>query len=791
LDVRKTEYIVRSNSAPFSQVRLRTTGRRRRGSRESSLSSWRATATSAADRLRAVPFYRLATLPWRAITAGVCGGLVLLLLVGAVTFDVTYADRIHPGVHALGVNLSGMRPVEAQAALSARLSSFVKEPVVFEYDQRSWETTPTALGMQLDVVRVADAAYAVGRQGGPLEHLTRPVAALLGSRDLPQPPALLDDARVQRFLENLAVAVDRPLANAQLSITPDGRIDYLPQQTGRRLELGPTSDRLRAALMVGESPRVPLTVQETPPPVTDADLAAAHEQAERLLGSPVVLRLGDDTWSLGAAELASAVYLDGPRDRPVGARIKDSALEQAVRKLVQQVNRPASNARFEFLNGSLRTIRESQEGREVDLSATLLAVRGALESTERTVDVPARVTRPAVTGAQREQLGIRERIARGETSFAGSSPPKIHNIKLAASRVNGVVVPPGAMFSFNQELGPTTLESGYQVGWGIASTGDGSHATVPSVAGGICQVATTLFQPVFWGGYQLEERHHHLYWIASYGVAPLGRVGLDATVDEDTGLDFRFINSSPDYLLIQAEADDKTLAISLYGNKPTWDVNVEGPRITNRRSAQYDVVRYPEPSLPWGQQMHVESAGDGFDVSLVRTVADGGNSRTLALKTQYEPSQNLVVVGVRGAPAGAAEDIRASNAVARSNQAARDSNATTPAPAAAASAVAASPTAVATVVPDAAGRVAVPVAEPTNPAIGTAPAPALQPAPPSTDISRSNAASPSAPAAGRSAPAAAPAAPPIAAPAPAAPRFSTSGAPAAPTVTGGGANSRP
>src|SRR3954452_3133261 len=588
LDVRKTEYIIRSNPAPFSQVRQRALGRRRRGSRESPLAGWRTTANLVTDTLRAIPLERLATLPWRAIAAGVCGGLVLLLLVGAATFNVTYADRIHPGVHALGVNLSGMRPADAEAALTARLNTFVREPLIFEYDERTWETTPTALGMQLDVARVADAAYAVGRQAGPLEQLTRPIGALLGSRDLPQPPALLDDARLQRFLEDLAVAVDRPLANAQLSITNDGRVDYVPQQTGRRLELNRTRDRLQAALMVGETPRVPLAVQETPPPVTDADLAAAHEQAERLLGSPVVLRLGDDTWNLGAAELASVVYLDGPRDRPVGARIKDSALEPAVRKLVQQVNRPASNARFEFVNGSLRTLRESQEGREVDLSATLLAVRSALETSERTVDVPARVTRPAVTGDQGEQLGIRERIARGETSFAGSTPPKIHNIKLAASRVNGVVVPPGAMFSFNQELGPTTLDSGYQVGWGIASTGAGSHATVPSVAGGICQVATTLFQPVFWGGYQVEERHHHLYWIPSYGVAPLGRVGLDATVDEDTGLDFRFINSSPDYLLIEASADDRTLAISLYGNKPTWDVKVEGPRMTNVRSAQYD-----------------------------------------------------------------------------------------------------------------------------------------------------------------------------------------------------------
>ena len=58
--------------------------------------------------------------------------------------------------------------------------------------------------------------------------------------------------------------------------------------------------------------------------------------------------------------------------------------------------------------------------------------------------------------------------------------------------------------------------------------------TVPSVAGGICQVATTLFHTVFWSGYQIEERNYHLYWIPSY--TSRGVEGLDATVDEEAGL---------------------------------------------------------------------------------------------------------------------------------------------------------------------------------------------------------------------------------------------------------------
>src|SRR6476620_11561652 len=110
-----------------------------------------------------------------------------------------------------------------------------------------------------------------------------------------------------------------------------------------------------------------------------------------------------------------------------------------------------------------------------------------------------------------------------------SVPEKAANIRLAAQRLNGVVVPPGGMFSFNDEVGPTTLESGFQWGFGLVTGAQGGAHTVPSVAGGICQVATTLFQSVFWGGYQLEERFWHLYWIPAYTSRDV--VGIDATVD--------------------------------------------------------------------------------------------------------------------------------------------------------------------------------------------------------------------------------------------------------------------
>jgi vancomycin resistance protein YoaR len=253
-----------------------------------------------------------------------------------------------------------------------------------------------------------------------------------------------------------------------------------------------------------------------------------------------------------------------------------------------------------------------------------------------------------VRSSDASKLGIRDLIREGRTAFAGSVPEKQHNIALAASRLDGVVVAPGALFSFNREVGPTTLEAGFQTGWGITLSSTGAR-TIPSVAGGICQVATTLFQPVFHAGYQIEQRNWHLYWINSYGQPPLGMKGLDATVDEEAGLDLQFINNTDNYLLIQSRVEGSTLVFGLYGTKPSWDVKVDGPAITNVRTADTTQVRQAEPTMPVGRSLAVESAQDGFDATITRTVTQGDNVRTLRLTSKYIPSRNVVLYGTGGA----------------------------------------------------------------------------------------------------------------------------------------------
>jgi len=215
------------------------------------------------------------------------------------------------------------------------------------------------------------------------------------------------------------------------------------------------------------------------------------------------------------------------------------------------------------------------------------------------------------------------------------------------------MVPPGAIFSFNESLGPATLESGFKWGFGIASDGNGGLTTVPSEAGGICQVATTLYQAVFRAGLQIEERNSHSYFIPRYGSGDTGMPGLDATVD-DPSLDFKFRNTTGNWLAVTASIDPSRaiLVFELRGVDPGWKVKIDGPVITDVKKANLDIVYQESDNLPYGE-IWVEAAQDGFTSSITRTVSDPGGKVLLGPSTfvsVYQPARNVKLVRKGTAP---------------------------------------------------------------------------------------------------------------------------------------------
>ena len=158
------------------------------------------------------------------------------------------------------------------------------------------------------------------------------------------------------------------------------------------------------------------------------------------------------------------------------------ASEAELLRLLDRLARPPRPPRFIYQDGRWRGVEK--KGLAFDREEALKAFREARAQGKKRFLLPVRYTPPSPSLKDLYALGVREHLATAETGFWGSSPERVHNIRLAASRLDGLLVPPGP-FSFNRALGPIALETGFKeayvivgdrtetgVGGGVSPTGN-------------------------------------------------------------------------------------------------------------------------------------------------------------------------------------------------------------------------------------------------------------------------------------------------------------------------------
>lgn len=131
---------------------------------------------------------------------------------------------------------------------------------------------------------------------------------------------------------------------------------------------------------------------------------------------------------------------------------------------------------------------------------------------------------------------------------------KIHNLRLALRRLDGVEVPAGGMFSFWKQVGRATRLRGYVAGRELRE-----GCVVPAVGGGICQISNALYDCAARAGFEILERHAHTRVIPG----SLAESGRDATVFWNY-LDLRFAYAGP--FRIEADLNADSLRVRLRGN---------------------------------------------------------------------------------------------------------------------------------------------------------------------------------------------------------------------------------
>lgn len=344
----------------------------------------------------------------------------------------------------------------------------------------------------------------------------------------------------------------------------------------------------------------------------DADLLARQALS--------VGRSGD---TLANISLITQAYVNGVYLSP-SYRFSDSELMELLNPTLQALYTPPMDALFAFQGGKVIAFRPSQDGQEVamdllkkELQKKIPSVVEAQQERHVHIAIPIRVLKPKVTTEEANSLGIRELIATGTSLFQGSIPNRIFNITLAAERLNGILVAPNEVFSFNKALGDVSAFTGYKQAYVIQG-----GKTILGDGGGVCQVSTTLFRSLLNAGLPIMQRHAHSYRVGYYEQD--SPPGFDATVYAPL-VDLRFKNDTGNHILIQSDVDPITqrLTFSLYGTKDERAVTIAKPTITNQTPAPEPIYQ-DDPTLPKGTVKQVDFAAAGATVSFTRQVTKNG-----------------------------------------------------------------------------------------------------------------------------------------------------------------------
>ena len=549
--------------------------------------------------------------------------LLLSAVVGLVALDRAYSGRILSNVAVQGLDLSQMRPDEARAALQKRYAAFLATPIVFQFAGRTWQPTADQLGVSLGIDAAVERAYAVGRGADLLRSVSEAMATWRDGIDLPL-RLTVDQPRLQAYLTELAREIEITPQNAHVSVLK-GQVISTPARVGRQILVDATAHDVLTALQALQPQTTTLRTRPLPPLVDDTGIAEAHQQLSALLQAPVTLIAGERRWTWMPEELGTLVQLDRvPREDGRGQRmvatLDRAALEQRLQDMAQEIDMAPVEPRLRFTANGPRITKAGRSGARLEVTAARDQLMTALWQESRAIVLPVTVLQPQARTDTLASLGIVELVAQGKSSFENSAPYRVQNIQAGAGQMNGVLIAPGAEFSFNATVGAIDESNGFTQGYAII---DGR--TQLEWGGGVCQVSTTVFRAAFWAGVPITERNQHSFRIRWY--EKFEPIGMDAAIFTAAGgYDFRFVNDTDHWLLMETVVDtaNEVLTVNLYGTKPAREVIQTPPSITKEIPALAKPRYVNDPELPAGTIKQTDTARGGMDVRVGRIVKQGG-----------------------------------------------------------------------------------------------------------------------------------------------------------------------
>lgn len=249
-------------------------------------------------------------------------------------------------------------------------------------------------------------------------------------------------------------------------------------------------------------------------------------------------------------------------------------------------------------------------------------------------EIPLIITKPNKTTKEIGTEAFPDLLATFSTKYQSSNVNRTTNLKLAADKINGIVLLPGEEFSYNKTVGERTVQAGFKEA-AVFNAGRVENG----LGGGICQISSTLYDAVVMADLDVTVRRNHQF-VTSYVKA-----GADATVVWGSQ-DFKFKNTRKYPIKITITVSGGVATAKIWGVKEEveYDITIETKKTA---TIPYTTQYVQDSSLPAGQQKIVQSGSNGQKVEAYKVKRLNGQviSTTLLSKDTYNAMKKIVHVG--------------------------------------------------------------------------------------------------------------------------------------------------
>lgn len=516
--------------------------------------------------------------------------LTFLLLVLAVSAQLIYTvlkyDKVYKGVYVDGIYASGMSTEELKDLLNKNYEDKVNNSqVTLNIGKNSEKIGFSDINVVYNVQDAVDKAYNIGRTGNVFERVYDIVETSFNSKKV-ELTSSYNKEKLQQIINSLYEKTLVKVKEADLSIQSD-RVVIRSGHHGENIDKDKVLAEIENSIKECKSEAINVPVIETAP---------------------------------------SRINVD---------------------EYIKKINVEASDASIKIENNSIR-ITPHVVGKNVDKTTfvNIVSELGKTEDTEKVLPVIS--VQPKVRTEDIHVKLFKDTLASSSTQFYTNSQNDTNragNIRIAVSKINGKMLAPGEVFSFNDTVGARTEDGGYKEAFTYVG-----GKVIPGVGGGICQVSSTLYNSVLFADLEVDERINHMFTIT---YVPLGR---DAAVAYGSA-DFKFKNSTNWPIKIESwVSKDNKIYFVIKGTNETPGKTVEIIHKTIKET-DYTTKFIDDPTLDEGQTVEKQHGGKGVVVDTYKIVKQDGKvvSEVKLHTSVYKPLEREIRKGTRKPQTAAAQ----------------------------------------------------------------------------------------------------------------------------------------